>query len=97
MKVTELKVGICKTCKNHWYARFDPSPAGVALSAGSMVDEGCFVDDKLEQYDNPEMGKDIDNQCPLWVMPELTYCTKHKIWYWGECEECANGYYNQEM
>ena len=95
MKITSMEIGICETCKSYYEDHYDPSPSGVSLSPGYMIDAGCKRDDELaEKYPNMDgIGKDIDNQCPLWELTSaLAYCMKHKYWYWSECTDCYDDY-----
>jgi hypothetical protein len=54
---------LIKTCDNCEYvsvSHYDPSPHGVSLSSGSMVDYGCGKEDELpDDYD-------FTGDCPLW-------------------------------
>ena len=95
MKRTEMKIGVCETCKNYYEERYDPSPAGVSLGAGYMIDAGCGKEEELPD-DSPDVGMNMDNQCPVWELAPLTYCPKHKYWYWGECSDCMNDYYEED-
>ncbi|RKY01507.1 MAG: hypothetical protein DRP55_04190 [Spirochaetes bacterium] len=85
----EIKVGVCKTCKFYFEEWFDPSPPGVALSPGCMLDAGCSKEDELAELnmDISNIGIDEEHQCPLW-QPNLQWCVKHKKWYMFECKEC---------
>ena len=83
-----IEVGICKTCKHYYEEWFDPSPSGVALSGGSMLDAGCMKEEELERLGiNGEVGTDEDHQCPLWE-PGLEWCEKHKRWFPQRCDGC---------
>ena len=99
MKITEIKIGVCETCEHYYEEKFDPSPAGVSLGSGYMIDAGCRKDEELakSEEDNEDLGRDFDNQCPLWeVTKALFYCGKHKFWVRGECSDCMAEAY-QEM
>ena len=90
--MSDIKFGVCETCKHYWQEEFDPSPPRVALSPGRMVDAGCEKEDevflKTSDWDNHDkIGTDEDNQCPVWELGAL-WCSKHKRWYIYECDKC---------
>lgn len=92
----ELKVGVCETCRYMACDTYNPSPLGVALSSGQMLDCTCAKEDELAEiagdWDNfSELGTDENNQCPLWSPDiEFVWCEKHKKWSLGECDECMD-------
>lgn len=92
MKIAEVKIGICETCRHYRCERYDPSPSGVSLSPGYMIDEGCAKEE--DKRISEDVGKDTDNQCPVWNLTNsIAWCPAHKFWYWGECVECEADYY----
>ena len=91
----EIKVGVCETCKHYYEDYFDPSPSGVALPPGQMMDAGCVKEEELyelevtEDIDIENIGKDEEHQCPLW-QPAFQWCKRHKRWYLNECNKCID-------
>ena len=90
----KIKVGVGETCKFCHAEWFDPSPSGVALGSGEMLDAGCEKEDELDKIniegiDISKIGTDEQHQCPLW-QPAFKWCERHKRWYLFECEECLD-------
>ena len=85
----KVEVGICKTCRHYSEQWDDPGAQDCSLSPGKMlIDVCCAVEEKLPEGCE-KLGKDKDNQCPLWEIPKsIYYCQRHKEWVWGECGKC---------
>lgn len=93
----EIEMGVCKTCKHYRSYEYDPSPPGVALSSGTMIDDYCNlmetgIDENIP--DNPEVGINEDNQCPCWE-PPINFCNEHNCWYEYQCSKCEEMMYQQ--
>lgn len=52
----------CYDCKHSHEEAYDPSPAGISLSAGSMYDWSCNKENELPDEWDPD-GKE-DHNCP---------------------------------
>ncbi len=85
-KYTELyelkdEIGQCESCRYSHCSSYDPSPAGVSLSSGSMEDWDCSA----------KLGEEVDGEppCPLWN-GDVHFCETHGFHYGENCQICED-------
>jgi hypothetical protein len=88
--ILKTEMGICDTCRFYKSHEYDPSPSGVALSPGTIIEKYCELietgkDENIP--DNESVGTNSDNQCPCW-QPAIDFCKKHNTWYSYQCPGC---------
>lgn len=89
MELNEVQdlIGKCESCKYSWAESFDPSPHGISLASGQMMDAGCHAEDYLAilpDYDG-EWGN--TKPCILWS-GQIIYCFAHDYEIGEECGKC---------
>jgi len=89
----KIDVGVCETCRYYSEYLYDPSPAGVSLPPGHMVDVELSCDLKGDESDAVQEAYERyyetrEGECPLWE-PAISFCEVHKKWYLGPfCGDC---------
>ena len=85
MKLKDVNVGICETCKHYFEVWDDPGARDCSLPGGQMlVDAGCRIDGGLIEKNN--QGEKAE--CPLWELGLAVFCNRHKQWYHAGTDGC---------